>query len=145
MDWATMSDHERANIWRTTNELIFLMAAIALSLVVMKDVDDDDDDDWLLGFIEYQALRLKTELLFFTPKLDEAFSILRSPAASVSVLENIIELSGQIFEPLERYERGPWKGRLKIEKDVMDMIPMYRQYYRLRDISEQSSWFRSFQ
>jgi hypothetical protein len=98
--------------------------------------------DLYWAFIGYQTYRLQNELLFFTPKLDSAMSILRSPAASVSFLENLIDLSGQIFSPAEVYESGPWKGRPKIFKTLNNMTPGLRQYYRLKDIEVQIPWMQ---
>jgi hypothetical protein len=70
-------------------------------------------------------------------------SILRSPAASISVVENIIKLSGQLFHPMDVYESGSWKGRPKIVKTLMNMTPVERQYYRLRDITDQVTWVQN--
>ncbi len=104
---------------------------------------DDPDEERFWSFLSYQAYRLQNELLFFTPKLDSAMSILRSPAASISVVENIIKLTGQVFHPLEVYETGTWKGRPKILKTLMNMTPVERQFYRLRDVSDQVTWVQN--
>jgi len=146
-DWAAMTDHEKANIQRTLYEVGFLVLAVILSNIAMhfKGEADDDDDEFAQkywSFVAYQTYRLQNELLFFTPKLDSAFSILRSPAASISFLENLIELSGQIFHPLDIYEAGPWKGRSKIIKTTNNMLPLLRQYYRLRDLEVQIPWMQ---
>lgn len=141
--WGELSDHEKANIRRTLTEVSFVMMAIILSNVaIAKLKEDDDEDERFWSFTAYQALRLRAELLFFI-KPDETLSILRSPMASMSVAENLIRLSGQIFHPLERYERGPWKDQLKIYKTVTNMSPGYRQFYRIRDLKEQLAWFSS--
>jgi hypothetical protein len=146
-EWASLTDHEKANIYRTLYEVTFLISAIILASVASNlkgDAGDDDDEleaKWW-AFIAYQAYRLQNELLFFTPKLDSAMSILRSPAASMSFVENLIDLSGQIFHPLDRYESGNWKGRLKIVKTLNKMAPGVRQIYRLKDIDEQLPWMQ---
>jgi hypothetical protein len=141
-NWAGLSDHEKANIRRTVSEAVFLTAAIILASA-FYGMSNDDDDDWVYGFLSYQAYRLKAELLFFTPKIDEAWSILRSPMASMAVMQNVIDLSGELFQPSERYERGPWKGQLKIKKTLLDFVPVYKQFYKARDIQQQISWFRN--
>lgn len=141
--WNKLSDHQKANVRRTITEVTFLTIAIIMAnFAVGKLKEDDDENERLWSFIAYQALRLKAELLFFT-KPDETMSILRSPMASMSVIENLIRLSGQIFHPGELYERGPWKGKPKIYKTLMNMTPGYRQFFRIRDLSEQLSWFSS--
>ena len=142
-EWESLSDHEKANIRRTISELAFLTVALVIASIAGKQLaDDDDDDEFFWAFISYQMLRFKAELLFYSPKLDEAMSILRSPMASMSVIENIIKLTGQIFDPMEVYENGPYKGRPKIFKTLMDMTPVQRQFYRLKNIEDQSKWFK---
>lgn len=144
-EWASLSDHEKANIVRTISEVGFLIIAIIIANIAMRfrgDADDPDEERFW-SFLSYQAYRLQNELLFFTPKLDSAMSILRSPAASISVIENIIKLTGQIFHPLEVYKTGTWKGRPKILKTLMNMTPVERQFYRLRDVSDQVTWVQN--
>ena len=149
-DWRMLTKHEKANIHRTIVELNFLLVAIILgnvALTMRGESDDDKEDQWW-SFAAYQMLRLRAELLFFTPKLDESMSILRSPMASMSVLENSVKLIGQLFDPISsgtfqfsRYEQGAWKGKPKIQRTLIQMTPGMKQMYRMRDISNQTSWF----
>jgi hypothetical protein len=149
-NWRTLSKHEKANINRTIVELNFLTAAIVMGNIALRlkaEADDDKEQQWW-SFAAYQMLRLRAELLFFTPKLDEAVSILRSPMASMSVLENTIRLMGNMFDPItsgtfefERYVSGPWKGKPKIQRTLIQMTPGFKQMYRMRDIGNQVSWF----
>lgn len=142
-DWAALSDHEKANIRRTLGEVVALVGATIMANFLYKKAQHEDDEEWLYAYWSYQAYRLQTELLFFTPKLDEAMTILRSPAASVSMVDNVIKLIDQMFSPLERYERGPWKGEYKMKKILINFAPLYKQYYKARDVEEQISWFRN--
>jgi len=141
-DWSTLSEHEKSNIHRTLSELVWLATLLVLASALMKAEPDDDTEEYVNSFLAYQVLRLKTELLFFSPKIDEAMNILRSPAASMSVADGFYKLFSQMWHPSEVYQRGPWKGQPKIQKDIISMIPMYRQFYRARDIGEQISWFQ---
>jgi len=139
-NWTRLTRVEKANIRRTLGELMFLTATVILMSIFLK-MEGEGEDEWLWAFLAYQAVRLKSELLFFTPKLDEAMRIMRSPAAAMSVVENIIRLSGQIYRPFERYERGNWKGKPKIMKTLINFIPGWKQVYRLKYIDDQISWF----
>ena len=99
--------------------------------------DDDDENKMMWNFMAYQALRLRSELLFFISPT-AAMQILRSPAAAVSVLENTIKLFTQVTGPgWEEYQQGPWKGHLKIEKTLIDMSIGVKQVYRLRNLAQQ--------
>ena len=115
--WAGMNEHEKANVKRTISEMATLIAVITLASICYKQWGDTDDDEpgeerfWAM--MAYQLYRLKAELLFYSPKLDEAMSLLRSPLASMSMMENVVNLTSQLFNPVEVYERGPWKGQLK--------------------------------
>jgi len=65
-----------------------------------------------------------------------------SPAASISTIQNIIELISQLFfGPLDRYETGNWKGRLKISKKSMKLTPVLKQWYRIKDVEDSISIF----
>lgn len=139
-NWESLSPMEKANIVRTINDLAFLTVAILMTMLFTK-LGDDDDDEWTYNFIAYQMMRFQTEILFFTPKIDETMTLLRSPFASMSILENVIKTMSQITNPTERYERGPWKGHLKFEKIMWDYIPVMRSFYQTRDIKTQMSFF----
>jgi hypothetical protein len=141
-NWDELTDHQKANVRRTITEAAFVTLAIVVARFALAKVDDIDDegDERYWAFVAYQAARLKAELLFFiSPK--EAMSILRSPAASISMVENIIKLFGQMGAMRDVYERGPWKGKPKIHKTLANLTPAFRQIYRIRDMKEQTSWF----
>jgi hypothetical protein len=147
-DWNNMTISERANVKRTLSEMVFLVAVSVLAHALTQIKGDDDDEEWLYSFWAYQALRLRTEMSFFYNPY-EAMKILRSPAASMSVIENVVKLWGQMIDPVtsgtfafDRYERGPWKGHLKMEKTITNLIPGYKQFYRLRDVDELINWLR---
>jgi hypothetical protein len=145
-EWVKLSVHEKANVQRTLYEVAFLILAIVLANVLASiKPEPDDEEEWKMrywAFAAYQVFRLQNELLFFSPKLDSAASILRSPAASMSFVENLIKLSGQIFHPSEVYESGPWKGRPKIIRTLNDMAPITRQIYRVKNIDTQVPWMQ---
>jgi hypothetical protein len=146
-NWQELTRMEKANVKRTLGEIVFLLAAIIMGSVFVKMKGEVDDEEWLYSFLGYQALRFRAELgFFFNPQ--EAMRILRSPAASMSVIENTMKLFGQLIDPLwsgdlafERYQRGNWRGRLKISKTLTNFVPGMKQIYRLRDVEDQISWF----
>lgn len=142
-NWNEMDDHQRANVVRTLGELVFLISAILLANMFLRleGEADDDNEELLLAFWAYQFWRFKAELLFFVNPKD-AFAILRSPMASMSVIENFGELFAQMFHPFEKYEKGPWKDKLKLWKEFNDMIPVRRQLLRLNTLGNTINWFR---
>ena len=146
-NWNNLNKTEKANVKKFLAEASFLLTAIVLVKLISSIKDGDDEDKWILSFLGYQAWRFRTELLFFAHP-GETFKILRSPAASMSVIENTIKLAGQLIDPIfsfeiDRYERGPWKDRPKIAKTITNMSPGVKQYYRLRDIEESITWLKN--
>jgi len=142
--WGELTDNEKANVRRTITELAFLLGAIIVSnfaIAKIKEIDDDEGEERMWSLLAYQALRLRAELLFFVNPGD-TMAILRSPAASMSVLENMGRIITRVAtDPFARYERGPWKGHLKLEKNLVNVTPGYRQFYRIRDQRDQLTWF----
>jgi len=141
-NWNELSPMEKGNVRRTIAEIGFLIA----SLIVIKALttalkDVDDEDEIILSLLTYQAMRFKSELLFWSPKIDEALGILRSPMASMSTIENLLDVMSQLYEPFEVYETGPRKGQYKLGKEVVDMIPAIRQIYRIKYAGTQVQWY----
>ena len=116
------------------------MLFLSFAIDKLKDIDDDYEER-RMAFLAYQAARLKSEMLFFISP-PEAWNILRSPMASMSVIENAFKLLGQMTsEPFDKYEKGPWKGQYKVAKFGTNMLPGVRQIYRVRDVRQQLAWF----
>jgi len=139
---------ELANVIRTLNEIAALSSVIILGMLATRAMEDDDDDKWWLNHLAYQALRIRSELAFFIMPT-EAMKILRSPAASMAVFENVVKLLGDLSHPLlsgtfefDVYQQGPWKDHYKIEKTLIQGSVGLKQFYRIRDIKDQISWFK---
>jgi hypothetical protein len=75
--------------------------------------------------------------------------------ASMSQIENLLKLMGQLLYPIysgsaftpdtpffDVYETGSWKGHMKIEKTFNNIIPVYKQWHRIEDVGDQLSWFK---
>lgn len=133
-DWHNLTEQEKANVRRFSTEI-----AITTSLFVLYSLVKgwaDDEDDLLLENLAYQLYRLRTDMGFYYNPRD-AFKIIQSPFPSTSAVKSVSNLIDQVMDPFERYEQGSWKGRLKLEKRVYDMLPIVRQLYRARDIENE--------
>jgi hypothetical protein len=142
-DWNSLSDHEKANIKRTLYEATMVLVSWVIAgmcVQAMKDSDDDDEEKFY-AMLAYQLYRLRSELSFFIFP-PSALAILRSPMASMSVLENLIQVIAQSVSPLEIYERGPFKGQYKLYKESMDLVPVFRQIYRYDTLTSSINWFK---
>ena len=72
---------------------------------------------------------------YYNPR--NMLKIIQSPFPSSSSIKSISNLIDQMLNPLDRYERGPWKDHLKLEKRLYDLLPVVRQLYRARDIENE--------
>ena len=145
-DWNNLKAREQAAIIKTIGEVSFLLAA---GILIGALEGGEDDDKWLRNFLAYQAYRFRTEITFFINP-GSTMQILRSPAASMSLIENTFKFTGEIFKALrpeqlgfDEYERGNWKGRKKITKHLINFIPGWRQLARIRYIDDQISWLKN--
>ncbi|MBT7928820.1 hypothetical protein HN682_02720, partial [Candidatus Peregrinibacteria bacterium] len=121
-----------------------LLMSIVMGHAFASLGENDDENDRLLAFFEYQAHRLTSELLFFVSP-NEAMRIMRSPAASVTVINNFMKFIGMTllppFKGYDRYEVGPRKGQLRLVKPLETLTPIYKQYKRLEHIEDQLSFY----
>lgn len=135
---------EKANIMRFAIEVgqfLAVCAAFALLKGIKKNKDDDDDaiaKSWWFNQLLYQTRRLESEIgaqMIINPQmLQEAFNIVKSPAACVNTWEGISNLS-QLLVPANythTLQTGRYKGHTKAYKLFWDspIIPMHRTIYR---------------
>ena len=143
-NWNKLSDRERANILKALGEIQFLLMSIVMSQAFLNMGENDDEDDRLLAFMQYQAHRLTSELLFFVSP-NEAQRILRSPAAIATVSDKLFKFIGMTLLPpwkgYDRYDTGPRKGQLRLVKPLEDLTPFYKQYKRLQHIDDQLNFY----
>lgn len=139
-NWHRMSKSERANIHRVVTEFAIMLPALAFAHImysIARDIEDDDEANryWYLG---YQSNRLFSEMFFFYPPLNiqEAYRVLKSPAATISVIERSMRLFGQVFDPWDEYKSGRRKGELKIKKYSKDMVPFFGPVDRMKNMAD---------
>ena len=133
-DWHNLTEYEKANVRRFATEATIITSLMILYSIVKGFADDDDDK--FIDNIAYQLYRLRTDIGFYTNPRD-AFKIIQSPFPSTSAIKSFTSLIETVMNPLDRYERGPWKDHLKLEKRMYDLLPVVRQLYRARDIENE--------
>jgi hypothetical protein len=137
-DFKALLPRERANIRRAISEFSFFLSSLVLAgiLTKLQGEADDDREKWALSLATYVSKRTRSELMFYW-NIGATMDILVSPAASISSVQNLLSFTSQLFlSPFDRYETGPWKDHLKIEKKAMKLTPVAKQWYRLRDIEQ---------
>lgn len=135
--WGQMTAEEKANFKKGAFEL----ALILTMLMASKALEDEDEPTAIAA--AYLTRRLYNEFFTFSNP-NEFLRTARSPAVSLSVLEDALELLGQgvvdsysivTGEGPERYKTGRRRGETKFGKKLYDMIPMLKQVNK--DLGEQ--------
>jgi len=124
---------ERANVKRTFFEAGMMIASLVAGNILYglaEEADDDDEKDRLY-YLALLFRRLYSELRFYT-SLDEFYNVMRSPAATMSIIEKLGRLLGQAGEDayegeFEKYKKGRRKGETKIMKNLYDVTPILNQ------------------
>lgn len=137
-DWDTMTEAEKANVKRFTTEICLFMALTVMGMLLDEYKPDDDDSVMAQVFnhLDYQIFRLSTDMTFYISPAS-FMKIVQSPLPPSSVLKSVSNFIEALFTPTARFEKGDWKGELKIKKRAMDLIPLVRQIYRLRNIEDE--------
>ena len=142
-NWAKLSAREKANILKTVTEMTIMLIAANVSALLYSAAQDEDDEKQkaLMMLTAFYTRRLYSELRAFT-SITEGLRILRSPAASISLIQNGIELMDQLYSDIaavsmggefETYTQGKRKGTLKLEKEFKDLVPIWYQTGRKID------------
>ena len=142
-NWAKLSVREKANILKTITEMTIILIAANVSSLLYAAAQDEDDEKQkaIMMLTAFYTRRLYSELRAFT-SITEGLRILRSPAASISLIQNGIELIDQLYSDIaavsaggefETYSQGKRKGTLRLEKEFKDLVPVWYQTGRKVD------------
>jgi len=140
-NWSELTPNEKANVRRLVTESAMIAATLSAAVILGnagKMVEEEyGSDSWedrlVLGSFEmmtYQTNRLYTEIFAFINPL-EAVRLIRSPAASMSIVENTIKVLQQLTNPFEEYEAGWRKGEYKMLARMEKLVPGYKQLQTL--------------
>lgn len=134
--YKTLPEWKKAGIRKSIHELLSVAGTVLIGSILgstLEDMDDDEDRRLMIMAV-YQAKRLQKELAFYRDPVS-AFEILKTPAASLSLVENTFKLVNQMVR-MERYaEGGPREGQLKALKTLKRTVPVVGQVDRLSKIS----------
>lgn len=133
--WNELTPTEKANIRRALTETGHFLAVMAI--IGLIEWSDDKDRPWLVRMAEYQARRLYTELgamIPGKPMISEGLKIIKSPAAGVNTIENMLDLT-KLLNPwnyMDELQSGRYEGHSTAYKSFFEspIIPMNRTIYR---------------
>lgn len=133
--WSELTNTEKANIRRAITEVSHFLAVMAV--IGLIEWSDDKDRPWMVKMLEYQARRLYTELGALIPgrtMVSEGLKIIKSPAAGINTIEDILDLT-KLLNPwnyADEIQSGRYEGHSTAYKSFFEspVIPMNRTIYR---------------
>jgi hypothetical protein len=155
LHWNSLSEYQKANVKRTFKEFLYLTGTLLL-LYLAKGLAEDDDElkeNILFNMYMYQNDRLWTEIATYTPIygwFNESSKLLRSPAASYSVMSDITKLGYNVFlypfrdTEEHKFRSGVHYGENKITQGIKNILPFVRQYERLKTLDENNKYYKLF-
>lgn len=123
--WKDLTELEKGNIRRTASELAMAGAAYITYVLLAGALEDDDEDQHMTLVTAYYARRLVSELMTYTNPI-EWTKTFRSPAVTLSLIENLIRAIVQTSPSNidEVYEKGDKKGENKAVHKWMKVTPL---------------------
>lgn len=143
--WESLKDYEKANIKKALGEIgIYVLIHITLSLM---GPEKDREGQWAARVLIYNLKRAKLEIGASAPIstdiLDNAWTILQSPAAAIKTVNNITDLLE--FQNMNvELQSGRYKGWSKYERDLIEVIPIYNKIMNIKGIADDDYMFKIF-
>jgi len=144
LNYSKITPKEQYAIRKAIIEASFaiLFSVLSTAAIAFKKAYPPDDDEYayrtLLNTAAYAAMRTNKELQFYyfwNPV--PAMTILRSPAASLSIVEGMWDLGSQLFtHPLEKYKTSNSPYEYKITKKLFKNFPITRSFHNLANVED---------
>ena len=142
-NWSQLTLREKANIKKTITEVTTVIISALVSGLLYGAAQDEPDEKkkYALMLGAFYTRRLYSELTFYVNPM-ETLRILKSPAASMSLIQSGMEVFQQLGSDMlsvsaggefERYEQGKRKGQMKLAKEFRDLVPIWYQTGRKID------------
>jgi hypothetical protein len=130
--------------------LCVLFATAQLLAMVADDVPDDDENmkRWV-HWLQLQNDRSIAEVGLFVPPLGfvEGYKLFKNPipvATSIKEFAELLQASYQypfVDDEDRYYQRGPYEGMSHLAKEATDVMPILRQYERIRALVNKNKFF----
>ena len=132
-----LSDNEKFNVRRAITEMVQLCAVVILAEFI--EWPDDRNRPWALKLAEYSSRRLEHELGTLAPSpimLQEMLKTVKSPAASITQVQNLVNLFTSLMDPRDwsnEIESGKYEGLSTLERNLLRSgLPVVSQYNQLQ-------------
>jgi hypothetical protein len=147
-----LDNYEKANVNRALTEVSYLLLTVIAGFILKGLTKGDDDEPYMLDMAIYQADRLMSELMVYTPfgLINETQKILQSPAAVVNALEDVSKfLLSAIAYPIQNeenriYQTGVYAGEYKVKVNAVRAIPILNKIQSLKRIAKFNKYYILF-
>jgi hypothetical protein len=123
-----LSKDEQAARAKTYVDLITLASCIIIFAALKAD--DDEEESWMASHIMLQSRRLQQDISFYINPGD-FIKLIKNPSVAIANWERVMDFVAQLINPMEQYERKSGiyeKGDYKIEKRLVDILPVFSRY-----------------
>lgn len=133
----SLNDYEKSNLKKLQAEAIVWMSSVALYYIfdaIAEGIDDEDEElKFFVNFLKRQSDRVHGEIdAMINPA--SVYSSMKNPFASLTTAKAFGDVMVETIrtpflyaigeEEKAFYEKGPNKGRLKLAKELNDVIPV---------------------
>lgn len=144
INWNNMTQYEQSNVMRALADLGIVLALWLSTAIILHLPPEDEDTDtpmsWLETFTIAQLLRLRTEKTAMAPTpmlIGEATKILKSPAASIGPLMNLLGLFKLMIPSnyTKMIKSGRYKGHSKAYRYFRE-LPVISMFKRIDNFND---------
>lgn len=151
VNWDKLTVSEKANVKKMMAEISAIMVTAILAYMAKKAAEGmDDEDDYYLRklthFGAYMSNRTFSELTtFYRPNI----ALTASNAPVLGTVKQMAEFGNSVLmypfrnDDLNYYSRGTNKGRLKIEKEFGDLVPIWKDISFYNSLDVQGDYYFS--
>ena len=135
--WSSLTEPQKMNIKRAYTEVLYFLGILGALMLLGGDDVDRKSRSFFLNELELQLKRQRAEIGTLVPSprmFDEGLKTLKSPAASIDTIEDMLATFGLLFPSnyMHTMESGRYKGHTRAYKIFMTspFVPMNNTIYK---------------
>jgi broad specificity phosphatase PhoE len=151
--WGELTPHQKNNLKKDLADLMYFASFFLLAHIVKSLAAGIPDDDPVLkkmaNWLRYQSSRGMQEVGLFIPIIGavESYQLVQNPFAATNALAKFAQLVSSAVEypfledDKRYYQRGNFKGQLKVYKLSKDVIPILREVNRITNLNTVTTFY----
>lgn len=144
-NFKNLTPHQKKNLGRAFVEFGLLIALYGMCGLLGSI--KDKESTWSEKMLYYQMLRLKLETGAGFPLhpdfLDNIWTLMQSPAASIRILNNLTDLL-KFNNMFVEIQSGRYQGYSRFTKDFIEILPLYGNIRKAYDLAEDNYMFNIY-